>query len=268
MSKPIDERKSPERADKEKKSPTLFTPLRPKRAFEEISAEIKRLIFSGVLKPGDRLPSEAELAGQFGVSRQTLREALRRLELSGFIATQKGAYGGPLIVDTILVSMGELFVDAFQARKITTDELTKARLDIEKMVLTNIFEVKDRESIAVIREKVDETTKKLEQGIRCFEDNIQFHRLLAGATKNSVFVILMESMMTVVAHFHSVLKMDMKTIRNAHRAHERILQAIESGDEQRAQEELKKDILNVDRTYRSLKKSSPEGQEDAEEEIF
>ena len=59
----------------------IFEPLRTKRAFEEISAEIKRLIFSDKLKPGDRLPSEIELAGQFGVSRHTIREALRGLEI-------------------------------------------------------------------------------------------------------------------------------------------------------------------------------------------
>jgi GntR family transcriptional regulator, transcriptional repressor for pyruvate dehydrogenase complex len=242
-----------------RKSGVLFTPLRPRRAFEEISAEIKRMIFSGALKAGDRLPSETELAGQFGVSRQTLREALRRLELSGFIVMQKGASGGPLIVDTILNSIGDLFLDAFQLKKMTTEELTKARLDIEKMVLTNIFETDDRALIKAIRTAVDRTTKDLNQGIRVFDDNIHFHKLLARATGNYVFVIVMESLMTVVAHFHSVLRIDMKTIRSAHKAHESILDAIEKGDEKRAQEELRKDILEVDRTYKMLTKNSLKG---------
>jgi DNA-binding transcriptional MocR family regulator len=71
----------------------LFTPIESKRTFEEISSKVKTLIFDGTLKPGDRLPSELELAKQFGVGRQSVREALRLLELSGFVSIQKG-YGG------------------------------------------------------------------------------------------------------------------------------------------------------------------------------
>ena len=80
----------------------LFGPIRNGRIFEEVSFKIKELILNGTINPGDKLPSEAELAQQFGVSRQTIREALRLLELSGFITVQRGAHGGPLIKDTIV----------------------------------------------------------------------------------------------------------------------------------------------------------------------
>jgi DNA-binding FadR family transcriptional regulator len=193
----------------------VFTQVRPKRAFEEVSAEIKRTIFSGVLKPGDILPSEHQLADQFGVGRQTVREALRRLEASGFIATQKGASGGPVVVDTILDSMKAIFLDAFLVKKITTDELTTARLDIEKMVLKNVFRMKDAGDIARMRQALEEGKTKMEQGVDGFEPNIHFHKLLARATKNYVFIILVESLMAVVAHFHSMLTIDMATIKGA-----------------------------------------------------
>jgi DNA-binding FadR family transcriptional regulator len=240
----------------ENRHQVLFAPLKTRRAFEEISAEIKRLIFSGTLKPGDGLPSEGELAGQFGVSRQTVREALRRLELSGFIAVQKGASGGPVVVDTILKSIGDLFLDAFQLKKMTTTDLTRARVDIEKMILKNVFEANDKETFALMRATERETGRKLTEGIPAFGDNLDFHILMARATGNYMFVILMESMMTVVAHFHSVLRIGTNTIRSAHRAHERILDAIEEGDEPRAQAELEKHILAVDRLYRKVKKRS------------
>ena len=112
----------------------IFTPVESKRTFEEVSSKIKTLVFEGVLKPGDRLPSEAELAKQFGVGRQTIREALRILELSGLIAVQKGFGGGPIIKDTILTTISNLFFDAFQMEKITVEEFTAARLVIEKAV--------------------------------------------------------------------------------------------------------------------------------------
>ena len=246
------ERKPPVR----KRDDLRFSPLKSRRAFEEISAEIKGMIFSGVVKPGDTLPSETQLAAQFGVSRQPVREALRRLELAGFIVVQQGASGGPVVTDTILQSISNLFLDAFQLKKLTTNDLTKARLDIERMILRNLFEVHDRGAIARMGEAVRETRARLEQGLRPFEDNLRFHRLMAEATKNYVHVILMESMMTVVAHFHSVLRIGIKTISTAHMGHERILHAIEQGDEPRAQEELMKHILEVNETYRHLNKRS------------
>jgi len=107
----------------------LFTPIKTRRTFEEVSASIKQLILDGVLRPGDRLPSEMELARQFNVSRQTIREALRILELSGFISVQKGGSGGPLIRDTIMNTINNLFFDAFQLERISIDELTAARIE-------------------------------------------------------------------------------------------------------------------------------------------
>jgi GntR family transcriptional repressor for pyruvate dehydrogenase complex len=261
MRKGTDEDKTKRGVILERKSSVTFAPLKPRRAFEEISTEIKRMIFSGTLKPGEGLPSETQLAGQFGVSRHTVREALRRLELSGFIVVQKGASGGPVVVDTILTSISDLFLDAFQLKRMTTDDLTRARLDIEKMVLKNVFKENDKEAIADIREALAETRRKLDKGIRTFEDNLEFHRLLAKATGNYVYVILMESLMTVVAHFHSILRIGIRTIRSGYEFHQRILDAIEDGDQSTAQAELEKDILEVDHTYRNVQKRSSAGRE-------
>ena len=252
----IDQSATPKKADAGKKSSVIFSPLKPRRAFEEISTEIKRMIFSGSLKPGEGLPSETQLAGQFGVSRHTVREALRRLELSGFIVVQKGASGGPVVVDTILTSISDLFLDAFQLKRMTTDDLTRARLDIERMVLKNVFEENDKEAIRALREALEETRKKLDLGMRVFEDNMEFHKLLARATGNYVYVILIESLMTVVAHFHSILRIGRRTIRSGYEFHQRILDAIENSDHSTAQAELEKDILEVDHTYKNVQKRS------------
>jgi GntR family transcriptional regulator, transcriptional repressor for pyruvate dehydrogenase complex len=260
--KATDEGKTKRGVGLEKRSSVTFAPLKPRRAFEEISTEIKRMIFSGTLKPGEGLPSETQLAGQFGVSRHTVREALRRLELSGFIVVQKGASGGPVVVDTILTSISDLFLDAFQLKRMTTTDLTRARLDIERMVLKNVFEQNDKKAIAIIRGALEETRRKLDLGIRVFEDNMEFHKLLAGATGNYVYVILVESLMTVVAHFHSILRIGRRTIRSGYEFHQRILDAIENDDQATAQAELEKDILEVDHTYENVQKRSLMEKED------
>ena len=208
--------------------------MKTKRAFEEICDEIKRLIFKGILKPGDRLPTELDLASQFSVSRQTVREALRLLEITGFISMQKGGSGGPLIVDTILNTISTSYLDAFQMKKMTIDELTTARLEIEKMVLKAVL--KDAQDIDVqcLEENVAKANSLLERNMDAFQENIHFHRLLARASKNCVFVVVMESILAVVADIRSRLRFDLDVSVEAAKDHAQIVQAIRRGDAREA----------------------------------
>src|SRR5687768_3198140 len=68
------------------------------RAFEEVIAQLRRLAVQGQLRPGDRLPAERDLATKLGVSRNTIREALRGLEMAGVIELRKGAHGGAFLI--------------------------------------------------------------------------------------------------------------------------------------------------------------------------
>jgi len=207
-------------------SETLFKPIKVRRAFEEISAEIKRQIFKGILKPGDKLPSEVELARQFNVARQTVREALRILELSGFITIQKGPDGGPIISDTISSSISNSLLDAILLRSISLDELTTARLEIEKVVLNYAIENAVDEDIERLRDNVLRARKKVASNIVASTENVEFHRLLAKASKNLVFVIVVESIMTVVADFLSRLQPDLEKSWQVVEAHEEILEEL------------------------------------------
>src|SRR5438309_10570796 len=75
----------------------MFRPVRIARASDEVVQQVKALIFGGTLGPGDQLPSEKELAVQFGLSRVTVRDALRVLESQGLIAIKVGARGGAFV---------------------------------------------------------------------------------------------------------------------------------------------------------------------------
>jgi GntR family transcriptional repressor for pyruvate dehydrogenase complex len=195
----------------------LFNPLRSKRAFEEVCDEIKKLIFTGILKPGDRLPSELELASQFTVSRQTVREALRLLETTGFINMQKGGSGGPLIVDTIL-----------------NDELTAARIEIEKMVLKAVLARDDQGYIKSLEENVMLARELLRKNVEPFRENMEFHMLLARASRNYIFVIMVESLLAVTADIRSRLSSGIELDTEAVLGHEKILQAVQRKDREKA----------------------------------
>jgi DNA-binding FadR family transcriptional regulator len=72
-------------------APVQFEPLVPQPAYGRVAAAIEQKILDRSLRPGDPLPTETELAGQFGVNRSTVREALRRLESAGLVGRDSGA---------------------------------------------------------------------------------------------------------------------------------------------------------------------------------
>jgi DNA-binding FadR family transcriptional regulator len=168
---------------------------------------------------------------------------------------QKGALGGPLVVDTILNSISDSFLDAFQMKKMTSDELTRARVELEKMVVRNLFGVINKADIASIRESIEEAKRKLTHGKMPFGDDLRFHKLLARATHNYVFVVMVESLMAVVAHYMSFVNISAARWSRAITAHERIVAAIEKGDETGAMTEMENHIRRADRPYRRYEES-------------
>ncbi|MBB5954256.1 DNA-binding FadR family transcriptional regulator [Saccharothrix tamanrassetensis] len=75
----------------------LFRPVRAGNAFEETVERLMQAIRLGVVPPGERLPAERELATRLGVSRVTLREAIRSLQDAGIVESRRGRYGGTFV---------------------------------------------------------------------------------------------------------------------------------------------------------------------------
>ena len=207
--------------------------LNNKRAFEEVSIKIKKWIIQGVVKPGDKLPSETELARQFKVGRQTVREALRLLELSGFLTVHKGAHGGSVITNTILDTLSQSFLDAVQMKNISVAEVIAARGEIDKMVLTQAIRNATAEDISLLNENIRKAEQKLARNVPAFEENITFHTALAKATHNGIFVIVVESIMTIMADFLSRTPQTISASRKNIKDHKDILKSLVERDEAR-----------------------------------
>src|ERR1700710_2802950 len=89
----------------------LFMPVSVGRVSQVIVEQIRVLVRDGKLKRGDRLPSERDLCERFGVSRVTVREALRVLEASGLVEIRVGARGGAFVTSPSSDRLGEGFAD-------------------------------------------------------------------------------------------------------------------------------------------------------------
>src|SRR5207237_8219320 len=108
-------------------SSAVFTPVHQARASGEIVSQIERAIFAAELSAGDRLQSERELAEQFGVSRITVRDALRVLEARGLIRVKVGATGGAFVADASTDRVAESLSTMIRLKRMTHSELAEAR---------------------------------------------------------------------------------------------------------------------------------------------
>ena len=135
--------------------PELFKPLEPKRAFEAISEQIKELICSGQLNPGDRLPGERELATLFKTGRMVVRESLRMLEQSGFIYIKSGYKGGVFVKDIGADVMTESIADLAKLGRISLEQLTEARIEIESAIIGLAAKRMNDDDLEQLRRNID-----------------------------------------------------------------------------------------------------------------
>ena len=112
-------------------TPVGFTPVRPTRASSDVIAQIREAILSGRYQPGDRLPTEREMAVHFGVSRVTVRDALRALEAAGLVEVRVGGHGGPFVAAPNPAILSESLSTHLQLQGSTFQELAEARLALE-----------------------------------------------------------------------------------------------------------------------------------------
>src|SRR5215213_1126414 len=112
-------------------SAPAFSRITPTRASSDVIAQIRAAILSGRFRPGDRLPTERELAQQFGVSRVTVRDALRALEASGLIRVRVGGQGGPYVAEPDVALLSEALGTHLRLLGTTFRELAEARLALE-----------------------------------------------------------------------------------------------------------------------------------------
>lgn len=179
----------------------LIGPVKNRRTFEEVSDSLKELILNGTFKPGQQLPSENALAQLFQVGRQSVREALRVLEISGFISTKPGIKGGAVIEGTVISKLSNLFLDAFKFHRASLEDCLVTRRLVETAMIELVLRNADQDDIENLRNNIERAKAKLDRNAPAFEENLEFHRFLAKASKNYVFFIVMELLLSVYADF-------------------------------------------------------------------
>ncbi|MGW4370983.1 FadR/GntR family transcriptional regulator [Nocardia takedensis] len=171
----------------------MFTPIAVDRASQMIVEQIKQLIRTDSLRPGDRLPSERELCQQFGVSRVTIREALRVLEANGLLSIRVGAHGGAFLTEPSTQRLGEGLADLLSLSRMTASDVTEARMIVEGAILPLIIDRATDEDIADLIRLTDEGHEALAAGRYSMDMSAAFHVRLAECAHNPALTMLIHS---------------------------------------------------------------------------
>ena len=228
-----------------------YLKVQTRRAFEEVSLQIREQLSKGALIPGDKLPSERELSEQFQLSRNTVREALRSLEVAGILEFRKGMYGGAFVRNGHGGAVVAGFSDMFRLGMFKPEHLKDARMLVSVAVTRAACQLATAEGLEALRVNVEageaaiarhDTAERVRLGL-------DFHHLLAAASGNPIMVILVDALITIQSQLVELLgpspdKMIMPSRR-------RIYDLIVARDEEGAAIEMGRNIDALHERYLS-----------------
>jgi GntR family transcriptional regulator, transcriptional repressor for pyruvate dehydrogenase complex len=180
----------------------MFKAVSLNRVSQAIVEQVKLLLRQGRLKPGDRLPSERELCERFGVSRVTVREALRVLEAGGLIDIRVGARGGAFVTSPTSRQIGEGLADLLNLSPLTSTDVTEARQVFELGIVPLVVERATEVDVAALRDMVRVHQAALDRGEYVMSMSADFHVRVAACTHNPAIEMLVQS-------FHGPLLMSL-----------------------------------------------------------
>ncbi|MFB9073145.1 FadR/GntR family transcriptional regulator [Citricoccus parietis] len=220
-----------------------FASVRPRRAVDDIIEQIRGRIQSNELKPGQKLPSERELAEQMGVSRNTVREAIRMLEVSGLVTLKKGATGGAFLTASNATALSQNLLDGMSLKQFDIKELIDVRLVLENYVVDQACELATGEEIEELAAVAD-ASNRAETDVPEWEDrltlHIDFHQKLTSMAHNGVAETLMGPLLEITRHFH--LKAGPTGGPETHENRTKMVQALRDRDPEAAKDALAKHL--------------------------
>ncbi|MEV8358384.1 GntR family transcriptional regulator [Microbacterium sp. NPDC076895] len=174
-----------------------FAPAKPRRAFDDIIEQVRDLLQSGELKPGSKLPSERDFAEQLSVSRNTVREALRMLEVAGLVTLKRGATGGAFVAGSNSGAVSRGLVDGMNLTQFSLADIIEARIGLETLIVAKVCERASDEEFDELEEIIQRAStisSEVDWPGR-LAAHLHFHERLADLTQNPLLPILFKPLL-------------------------------------------------------------------------
>lgn len=230
-----------------------FAQIERNPLYRQVAEQIREIILAGGLAPGQNLPTERELSDQFGVSRASIREALRALEAQGLVSTNPNSGSRTVVAEVSSGPLIEAMVHMVRLRQVSLEDLVDLRCVLEDSAVRraarrDVAEELDgaRDALAVM---LDRTVS-----VEDFDAaDVRFHIGLALASgSEAVHLMMLAVRETIARHLLAALRSlpdPTAGLPKLARQHQAILRAVESGDGDRAAELMRAHILGFYRDF-------------------
>lgn len=226
-----------------------FETVRRDKVYEGVAKQIERLILKK-LQPGDKLPSERELAETLGVSRSSIRDAIRSLELMGMVEPRQGA--GTIVREISSESLGNPLANALKRKEELIGELLDFRKMLEPQLAARAATRVSAEEISEMEEILERQEKKLRAGENTVGEDSEFHYAIALASGNSVVLKVLDTLMDLLRDSRERSLQVEGRQQKSLVGHRRILSAIKRHDSDAAKAAMRRHIEDVEEIVQKL----------------
>lgn len=213
----------------------MFSPVKNKKVYEEVIEQIKDMIYKGILKKGDKLPSERHMVEKLQVSRTSVREALRCLEIIGLIESRQGE--GNFIKENFENGLIEPLSVMFMLKDSKSEEILELRKIIEIGTVQLAAKRISKSELDELKE-LKEKLKKLNKEENLAEIDREFHYKIAEASQNFLLLGVLNAISSLM---ESYIKDARKSILEEEgnrqeliKQHENIFEALNNNNEDEA----------------------------------
>ena len=233
----------------------MLEPVKKVRLYEAIVKQLQDLITSNKLKPGEKLPPERQLAEELNVSRTSIREALRTLEMMGYLESKVGISGGTFVKEVTMETVVSPFSQLLVRNGNYITDLLETRLVLEIEVARLAALRRGDEDLVRIENAVKNMEAEIKEGGTGINGDNEFHRALGAAAHNDVLLNMVRmcgDLMEVQREEH-LTNLDGEPDR-ALRSHKAICKAVREKNEEKAQSLMRKHITNLQNIIKSNEK--------------
>ncbi len=231
--------------NREPESDILLKPIRRVRLYENAADQIQTLILRKKYTPGDRLPSERSLAQQFHISRHSLREALRILDVMGLIEIKvgDGIYVKEVNFLPYIESLNFSIKTRLQAERNTLVKLWETRRMLEVGMVDIAAKQMNDSFLKSLWWCIEEMKKNIDHQDAFISSGIRFHRLIAEIGQNEVLILVWDMLANLIRTSQNKIYRIPWSPKKALAAHKKIYRALEARDSKKAVEAMKQHML-------------------------
>lgn len=237
-----------------------FDPIVQKSISEQVAQRLLTMIRSGLLKPGQQLPPERELAAMLGVGRPAVREAIRGLALLGLLRIRQGegTFVGKLETRELLEPL-EMIIDLNAG---TLEALFDARLIIETGVAALAATHMAEEELGRLTRNVDDEARLLSDPAAFAAADVEFHEAIIEACDNPFLQSIAGSLYLLGKKSRTITSRIPATLERSLQDHRDILIALKARDPQQASDTMRTHLIRVRDAYRGAAQNKDESVHD------